>query len=293
MEFGRFKEIERADTRLPADPPETGRLLRADKAAGQPGAASPRIRVGAARWGVSEWVGSLYPRGTAPREYLRHYAARFAAVELNATYYQVPNAEGLERWCELVPPTFRFCPKLPRNVSQRTRLSEELPATQAFAERIGVLGERLGICFLQLPPNFGPAAVTELRQYLLNVPAGLPLAVELRHPGWFRDPSFREISAFLAGRGIGTVITDTLGRRDAVHMRLTTPRAFVRFVGNDLHESDYRRIDDWVTRLGAWFDQGLEEAYFFLHEPEEAHTLTLADYLERRIREQLPPSVYP
>ncbi|MBN1834780.1 MAG: DUF72 domain-containing protein, partial [Spirochaetales bacterium] len=128
----------------------------------------------------------------------------------------------------------------------------------------------------------------ELRQYLLSIPAELPLAVELRHPGWFRDPSFREIFAFLAGRGIGAVITDTLGRRDAVHMRLTTPLAFVRFVGNDLHESDYRRIDDWVARLGVWFAEGLEQAYFFIHQPNDAHTPTLADYLERRLDEQLP-----
>jgi len=290
VEFGRFKDIENADTRLTPDPPETWRLLRAAAAPGDPAGpdAPPRLRIGAARWGVSEWVGTLYPPGTPTGEYLGHYARRFGAVELNATYYQVPSPEGLKRWCELVPPGFRFCPKLPRNVSQRRRLSEELASTEAFAERIRSLGEKLGICFLQLPPYFGPASVTELRQYLLKLPADLPLAVELRHPGWFHDPSFRETFAFLAGRGIGAVITDTLGRRDAVHMRLTTPRAFVRFVGNDLHDSDYRRVDDWVTRLGTWFEQGLKEAYFFIHQPNEAHTLTLAEYLDRAVQERLP-----
>jgi uncharacterized protein YecE (DUF72 family) len=147
-------------------------------------------------------------------------------------------------------------------------------------------GERLGLCFLQLPPNFGPAGVTELRQYLLGVPPELPLAVELRHPGWYRDPLARETFAFLSSRGIGTVITDTLGRRDAVHMRLTTPQAFVRFVGNDLHRSDYTRIEEWAARLEQWVGQGLEELYFFVHEPKETHTLTLAAYLEEKLRER-------
>jgi len=282
MEFGRFADPDKVDTRLPADPPETGRLLRS----GRDGAAAAVVRIGAARWGVQEWVGSLYPPGTPPAEFLLHYASRFSAVELNTTYYQMPQEENLRRWSELVPPSFRFCPKLPRTVSQRRRLTEELGSTAVFAERIRSLGEHLGLCFLQLPPNFGPAGITELRQYLLGVPPDLPLAVELRHPGWFRDPLARENFAFLAGRGIGTVITDTLGRRDAVHMRLTTSRAFVRFVGNDLHDSDYRRIDGWAARLEEWVKQGLEELYFFVHEPREAHTLTLASYLEEKLRER-------
>jgi uncharacterized protein YecE (DUF72 family) len=284
VEFGRFQDIDRADTRLPPDPPETGRVLRSRGTGG----AAPRLRIGAARWGVQEWLGPLYPPGTPAGEFLRHYARRFAAVELNSTYYQIPSEDTLRRWRGLVPPSFRFCPKLPRHVSQKKRLTEQLPATKAFAERIQDLEEHLGLCFLQLPPNFGPASVTELRQYLLGLPRNLPLAVELRHPGWFRDPLSRETFALLAGHNIATVITDTLGRRDAVHMRLTTPRAFVRFVGNDLHPSDYRRIDEWVDRLASWVEQGLEELYFFVHEPRELNTLTLSAYLEQKLTERLP-----
>ena len=288
MEFGRFRGVDQADTRLPPDPLETGRLLRSRQATGP----RPRLRLGASRWGVREWVGSLYPTDTPSVEFLRHYARRFSTVELSATYYALPPEENLRRWSEEVPPGFRFCPKLPRAVSER-RLSEASEATQAFAERVGVLGERLGVCFLQLPPGFGPAGVTELRRYLLSFPPRLPLAVELRHPGWFRDPLARETFAFLAGRGIGTVITDTLGRRDAVHMRLTTPRAFVRFVGNGLHDSDFRRIDEWVPRLETWVEQGLEELYFFVHQLAEVHVLTLIEYVQRRLGERLPDLVEP
>lgn len=284
MEFGRFAGIDRADIRLPPDPPETGRLLRSLKSE----EIRPRLRIGAARWGVREWVGALYPPGVPAGEFLRYYAGRFSTVELNLTYYRIPSTEVLKGWCKLVPPGFRFCPKLPQAVSQRRRLTEQLAASEAFAERIRALGERLGTCFLQLPPGFGPANITELRQYLLSLPARLPLAVELRHPGWFRDPLSRETFAFLAGRGIGTVITDTLGRRDAVHMRLTTAQGFVRFVGNDLHDSDYRRIDEWVARIGTWLEQGLQELYFFVHEPTEVHTLTLTEYLEQRLSERFP-----
>ena len=67
---------------------------------------------------------------------------------------------------------------------------------------------------------------------------------------------------------MGAVITDTAGRRDCVHQRLTTPFAFIRFVGNNLHPTDYSRMDDWVERIQEWFDQGLErvkvlgDAYF-------------------------------
>ena len=75
------------------------------------------------------------------------------------------------------------------------------------------------------------------------------------------------------------MITDTAGRRDCVHMYLTVPKAFIRFVGNSLDNSDYTRIDDWVKRINYWLDNGLEELYFFMHMHDETYSPELSSYL--------------
>jgi hypothetical protein len=74
------------------------------------------------------------------------------------------------------------------------------------------------------------------------------------------------------------VITDTPGRRDLVHMRLTVPRLFLRFVCNGVHSSSFMRTDAWIERLHHWLDRGLEEAYIFLHPGNDVAVPELATY---------------
>ena len=91
----------------------------------------------------------------------------------------------------------------------------------------------------------------------------------------------------LAENNIGTVISDTSGRRDAVHMYLTKPVAFIRFVGNYMHATDFTRINDWVERIGDWMDQGLRQAYFFMHQHEELDSPRLAAYFSLKANKEL------
>jgi len=79
------------------------------------------------------------------------------------------------------------------------------------------------------------------------------------------------------------VITDVGGRRDVCHMSVTSDYAMVRFVGNNLHSSDFSRSDDWAARLDRWFDQGLKQCYFFIHEPDNVNAPELAAYIHNKI----------
>jgi uncharacterized protein YecE (DUF72 family) len=84
--------------------------------------------------------------------------------------------------------------------------------------------------------------------------------------------------------GASTVITDVAGRRDVAHMALTSGQVLVRFVGNDLHPTDFTRLDDWAERLTDWFSRGLKECYFFTHEPDNllAPDLAAAFYEKKK-----------
>ena len=93
--------------------------------------------------------------------------------------------------------------------------------------------------------------------------------------------------------GIGTVITDSAGRRDCVHMKLTAPVAFIRFVGNNLHPTDYTRINAWAGRLKSWIDKGLREIYFIIHSPDELYAPELALYAVEELNRQCGTSLKP
>jgi len=82
------------------------------------------------------------------------------------------------------------------------------------------------------------------------------------------------------------VLVDTAGRRDMMHMRLTTPHAFVRYVGAN-HPTDYPRLDDWLVRIKAWKEQGLEKLYFFIHQNIELESPLLSAYFIKKMNEQL------
>jgi hypothetical protein len=91
----------------------------------------------------------------------------------------------------------------------------------------------------------------------------------------------------LAAINMGIVITDTSGRRDCAHMNLTVPKAFIRYVGNSLHATDYTRVDAWVKRMKYWLDNGLQELYFFMHMHDEATSPELTVYLVDKMNKEL------
>ncbi len=110
----------------------------------------------------------------------------------------------------------------------------------------------------------------------------IPLAVELRNTDWFNDEEASEwIYDLFEKYEVSNIVTDTAGRRDLLHMRLTSPVAFVRYVGAN-HESDYQRLDDWIARIKIWKAQGLEKLYFFVHQNlEKASPFLSAYFLEQ------------
>src|SRR5215469_5107383 len=85
----------------------------------------------------------------------------------------------------------------------------------------------------------------------------------------------------------GAVITDASGRRDVVHMELPIPHAFIRFVGNSLHPTDYKRCDDWVERIVSWHEMGLQSVWFFMHQHDERYSPELADYTVEQFNKHL------
>lgn len=280
MDFGKVgaDALNEIDFSLPADAPGTTQLLKKVK-----GNKKPQVFVGCAKWGRKDWVGKIYPEKTKEADFLRHYAKHFNCIELNATFYRLPTEKQVEGWKDKVGEGFQFCPKFTDVISHFKRLKDAEEVTQAFLRGISAFGENLGPVFLQLPPNFTPKNYEALKNYLEGLPTDIQVFTELRSPKWFLEENFEHVFSMMEHTKIGSVITDASGRRDCVHMRLTTPTAFIRFVGNGLHPTDYSRVDDWVQRIKSWMDQGIESVYFFMHQHEEIHSPELSRYVIQQL----------
>jgi uncharacterized protein YecE (DUF72 family) len=276
MDFGRVpeNELETLDFSLPKESQWNKQILK-----GKP-AKSPKIYLGCAKWGRKEWIGKIYPKGTKDAQFLDEYVKHYNSIELNATHYKLYNSAAIKKWADKAKEAdFLFCPKVYQGISHFGSFNDKQFLTDTFLEGITAFENHLGPVFLQVSDKFGPKRKEELFQYMASLPKDVSFFLEVRHPHWFQSPNFDELLIALRKEKLGFVITDTAGRRDCCHMQLTQTKAFIRYVGNSLHPTDYTRIDAWVKRIKYWLENGLTELYFFMHMHDEALSPELTVYL--------------
>ncbi|MBL0744107.1 DUF72 domain-containing protein [Chryseolinea lacunae] len=282
MEFGKVEnnDIGQVDFTLPPDAPGTQAILTKNKALGH----TPQIFVGCAKWGRKDWVGKIYPKKTKEADFLNHYSKHFNCIELNATFYRMPTQAQTSGWAAKVGDDFKFCPKFTDQITHIKRLKDVREKTDQFLEGISGFKNKLGPIFLMPHPGMGPKTLETMEAFIQGLPKDVDLFLELRHPEWFSNAEAnKNVFDMMERTKAGAIITDASGRRDCVHMHLTTPEAFIRFVGNGLHPTDYTRIDAWVQRMKVWMETGIDKIYFFMHQHEEIHSPELSKYLIQQL----------
>jgi uncharacterized protein YecE (DUF72 family) len=201
--------------------------------------------VGTSGWSYPSWRPDFYPGGTRPEDFLRHYAERFSTVELNTTGYRLPREELFERWAEQTPPGFVFAPKL--NAHRRSDFG-------TFAERVGLLGERLG------PIRVLVAAARDeglLALVLGSFDPSVRLAFDFRHESW--DGIEDELPPNAVR--VGSLEGDAPFR----YVRLREP------------PYDDEALARWAEKLRPLVDEGVRVHCYFKHEDEP----TAPRYAER------------
>lgn len=275
MEFGKVteEELKDIDFSLPKDPPETTEILQASK-----GKHKTKFYIGCAKWGRKDWIGKFYPEKTKEKDFLSYYAKLFDSIEFNAAAYKVPTKEQVQKWKSCVGKDFIFCPKFTQFITHIKRLKGVTNEVSQFLAAMSDFGENLGPFFLMPHPQMGLKRIEDIQNFIAELPKEVHMFLELRNDEYYESGYNKELYQFLKKHKQGTVITDSAGFRNYVHMHLTTPECFIRFVGNGLVPTDYSRIDDWVKRLKKWSDEGLKNCYFFMHQHEEVHSPELIKY---------------
>lgn len=279
MNFGKVDDPTVVDFGIPADDAATLKVLNngADD--------SFEVYVGCAKWNKTD-LKDFYPKGT--KDELTYYSRQFNSIEMNSVFYNMPKAEQVLKWKNKTPEGFKFFPKITQSISHMRRLDNVEELTKIYCDAISHFEEKLGMCFLQLHDNFGIRGFDKLKSFVADFPKVIPLAVEVRGKEWYLNKDlWKEYCNFLESQHTTNVIVDTAGRRDMMHMRLTTSTAFVRFVGCNVDKIDYHRIDDWVERIILWKEAGLKRLSFFVHQNVEKSSPLFSAYLIDKLNKKM------
>src|SRR5882672_6574150 len=226
------------------------------------------LHVGTSGYSYKEWKGSFYPEKLPAKDMLSYYSSRLAAVELNNTFYRLPQKSMVENWKAQVPDNFRFSIKASQRITHFKRLNEVADETKYLLDTVSVLEQRLGVILFQLPPNM-KKDLPRLQTFLDCLPPTIKAAFEFRHQTWMED----DVLAALRARNHALVISDT-DDLPVTHIDRTAEWGYLRLRRVEYSASS---LAEWLKRIGE--QQWKEVFVFFKHEDEGTGPKLAAEFL--------------
>lgn len=215
-----------------------------------------KLFIGTSGFSYPAWKGPFYPEKMKPAEMLSFYAQRLNTVEINNTFYRMPNTKTLESWCEQTPESFCFSIKASRRITHQQRLKEVDDNVQYLFKQARVLGKRLGPVLFQLPPYL-KKDTERLKSFLQLLPEDIMSVIEFRNVEWFCD----EVYDLLKSHNVTMGYAD--GEVEGEPFVSTGKRGYIRL----RHETyDDIGLKSWADKIRK---QGWDEVYvYFKHEDE-------------------------
>ena len=228
------------------------------------------VWIGTSGYNYPEWRGSFYPEKFPTTKMLAYYAERFSTVEINYSFYRMPNAKTIAGWVAATPERFIFVLKAPKRITHDARLKNVDEPLRFFVDTALTLGPKLGPLLFQLPPNFKKDS-GRLTDLLVQLPPGLRCAFEFRHDSWFSD----DVYDLLRSRNAALCIADNEKRTTP----LVATADFGYFRLRDQRYSD-RELEGWsekIRRLGA----GWRDSFIYFKHEESGTGPALAQRLQQ------------
>ena len=215
------------------------------------------IYVGTSGYSYKEWKGSFYPEKIAAKDMLAYYASRLPAVELNNTFYRLPQPSMVESWKAQVPDNFRFSVKASQGITHFRRLNNAGAQTRLMLKTISALEDRLGAVIFRLPEDL-KKDLARLEKFLKELPEDPPVAFDFRHTTWFDD----EVLALLRSQNRALCILDA-DVMCADHIDKTADWGYLRLRREQYSDAELKK---WIKRVRA---QDWKTTFvFFKHEDE-------------------------
>jgi uncharacterized protein YecE (DUF72 family) len=226
------------------------------------------IWIGTSGYNYPEWKGKFYPEDLPASKMLPYYAARFPTVEINYTFYRLPNEKMVAAWAAATPDAFRLTLKAPKRITHDRRLKDCGDLLRAFCNVAGTVGQKLGVLLFQLAPNF-KKDLGLFDAFLNDLPRGARAAFEFRHASWLDDELYERLCA----RNLALCIADS--ERMSTPVIATADYGYFR-----LRDEGYTpaAISQWADVIRAHEGTWKDTYVYFKHEeaglgPEFAATL--------------------
>ena len=237
---------------------------------------NPNIRIGCSGWQYTHWRGDFYPAELPQARWLAYYAERFDTVEINNTFYRLPEAATFAAWRRRAPRGFVYAVKASRYLTHMKKLKDPVDPLRLFFSRAKRLQHAFGPVLYQLPPRW-PVNLERLETFLAALPRARRHAIEFREPSWYCD----EVYALLERRRVALCLHDMAG--SASERIAIGPFVYVRFHGMQKYSGRYTdaALEAWAGWLAARASEGRPIYAYFNndtggHAPRDAVRLRAA-----------------
>jgi len=236
-----------------------------------------QIRIGTAGWHYKHWIGRYYPKEIKPAGMLEFYLRDFDTVELNNTFYQLPDESSFDCWRDTVPEGFVFAVKGSRFLTHMIKLKDPARGLANFLPRVERLGDKLGPILWQLPPRWN-ANPERLTQFLEQIPKAIRCAFEFRNASWMTP----EVLGVLRRHKAAFCIYELAGYRSP--LEITADWTYVRLHGPTQvkYQGSYSgaQLREWAARIAKW-RRRLEAVYVYFDNDDSAYAVENALTLKR------------
>jgi uncharacterized protein YecE (DUF72 family) len=241
-----------------------------------------KIHIGTSGWVYKHWDKIFYPEKTKNK--LEFYSQFFDTVEINATFYRLPEKKTFEKWRLETPKSFGFSVKLSRYITHQKRIIPDevtLRAMDNFISNVSGLGNKLKIILTQFPPSF-KADPERLDQFLKLFRKKLKkmktkIAVEFRNESWLNEKIFKILQRY------GCALVISLSPRIPLATQFTSDLTYIRFHGpGQLFASRYskKELDDWVKKINE-FPKNIKKVYMYFNNDFNGYAIKNARYLKK------------
>jgi uncharacterized protein YecE (DUF72 family) len=199
------------------------------------------IWVGTSGYNYPEWKGHFYPSNLAAAKMLPYYAERFPTVEINYTFYRMPNEKLVAGWAAQTPEPYRLTLKAPRRITHDNRLKNTGDLVSGFCRVASSLGSKLGALLFQLPPNLKKDLIL-FDAFLAELPPRVCAAFEFRNVSWFDDDVLERLKA----RNLALCVSDS--EKLSAPVTITADYAYFRLRDEGYTPDDIARWADTIAR---------------------------------------------
>ncbi len=226
------------------------------------------IHIGTSGWSYDHWHGVFYPAHTATTRMLAYYAQHLQCVEINSSFYHLPERKTLQQWYDSTPDDFRFAVKASRYITHMKKLRDPEETVPPLLERLAILGDKLGPVLFQLPPHWHFNG-ERLGAFLDSLGDKFRYAFEFRDQSWLNEQTY----ALLTQHGAAFCIYELDGFLSP--RQVTTDFIYVRLHGPDgpyQGSYDEQTLAGWAAACSTW-SRNAQDVYCYFDNDQDGYAV--------------------